>query len=162
MIPSLLASHGAKLGVYAALFAATWLHGCITGAKHQEAATEVVRAEYSNFRAQVQAKGEAAQKEADATTARDIANKERTDADYSKAVVALRATNRKLLNARAAGSVLPARPADTRCSETSICFDRAELDAAVRRLDAGISGIVEESAEIKLRLDTGIAWAARL
>lgn len=69
------------------------------------------------------------------------------------------ATDNKRLRDGASASSLPARPADTRCPEAWACFDRGELDSALRRFTQDTAGLIAEGAEVRLRLTTAIEWA---
>ena len=52
-----------------------------------------------------------------------------------------------------------AAPAGSR-SPGLACFDRAELEQALRRLDAGISGLIAEGDAGAVGLNVGRRWAA--
>jgi hypothetical protein len=148
MIPPILI----KSGAIALLFGTVYISGCVHGEKEATAALET-------FKAQVAAEGRAAQAAADATKAKDIARKEASDASYRKALVVLGADIERMRRARASANPVPATPPDSKCPDGWACFDRAELESAIRRLDAGVSGIVAEGDSVRLRLDTAIRWA---
>jgi hypothetical protein len=88
----------------------------------------------------------------------DKQRKEASDASYTKALVLLSADANRMLNARSISDYVPAAPANSRSPETA-CFDRRQLEQALRRLDAGVSGLVGEGDETRLKLDTAIRWA---
>ena len=99
---------------------------------------------------------------ADAIKARDIERKAASDESYSKALTILGGDIERLRKSRADTHYLPPASTDTRCPETWACFDRAELEQAIQRLDDGVSGIVAEGDQVRLKLDTAIQWANRL
>ena len=117
-----------------------------------------VTAEYESFKVATKAAGIAAQQAADARIAADKANKEKADATLKTRIANLAADNKRLRD-NSASSSLPARPADTGCPETLACFDRGELDTAIRRFTQDVAGIVAEGAEVRLRLTTAMEWA---
>ena len=137
------------------LLAATWGHGWMRGASHGEA-------KLAAFAADVRTEGVKAQAVADARADRDRQRKAASDASYEKALVVLGADIERMRRARAGSNPVPAAPAGSRCPEGWACFDRAELEQAIRRLDADVSGIVAEGDSIALKLDTAIRWAAEL
>lgn len=79
--------------------------------------------------------------------------------DMLKLRIAGLAADNKRLRDSAGASSLPARPADTRCPEAWACFDRGELDDAIRRFTQDTAGLIAEGAEVRLRLTTAIEWA---
>jgi hypothetical protein len=135
----------------ALLAASLFGYGFLKGAQHGEA-------KLAAFTEQVKSEGIKAQAMADARVVADRQRKEASDASYTKALVLLSADANRMRNDAGSSSV-PARPADTRCPETWACFDRAELDTALRRFTTDTAGIASEGAAITLRLETAIRWA---
>jgi predicted negative regulator of RcsB-dependent stress response len=120
-----------------------------------------VTAEYEAFKVATQAAGIAAEHAAAVRAAFDKANQEKTDADHAKAVAALAADNKRLRDARSSSSNLPpAAPGAVRPDR--ITFDWAELDAAIRQLDAGVSSLVEQGDSDGLSLNLAKSWALRM
>lgn len=117
-----------------------------------------VTAEYESFKVATIAAGIAAQQAADARIAADKANKEKADATLKTRIANLAADNKRLRD-NSGSSSLPARPADTGCPENLACFDRGELDTAIRKFTQDVAGIVAEGAEVRLRLTTAMEWA---
>jgi hypothetical protein len=120
-----------------------------------------VTAEYESFKVETKAAGIAAQQAADASIAADKERKEKSDAMLKTRITALAADNKRLRDSAGASS-LPARPADTRCPETWACFDRGELDSAIRRFTQDTSGLVAEGAAVRLQLTTAMEWATSI
>jgi len=141
-----------KFGAYALILGATYVGGCVRG-------SQTANERYLRFKADVEAVGKAAQERAEAIKATNEARKAASDESYAKALTVLGADLERLRRARSSTNYLPPAPADTKCPEGWACFDRAALESAIRQLDAGVSGIVAESTEVKLRLDTAIDWA---
>jgi hypothetical protein len=89
---------------------------------------------------------------------RDMKKKERSDEDHDRRMARLRVDIKRLRDASA--SILP--PAAPGAADPSrITFDRAELDAALRKYRQGVLGIVEEGGAAVEGLDTAKVWAAQ-
>ncbi len=112
-----------------------------------------------SFVANTKAQGEAAKREAETKSKADRQLKESSDREYQTTIASLRADVKRMRDDRARASFLPAAPADSR-SPGLACFDRADLDGALRRLDAGISGLIEEGDAGAVGLNAGRRWAA--
>ena len=119
---------------------------------------DAVQAKYDGFVATTKAEGEAAQKLADAKAAEDKRKKESSDHEYETTIASLRADVKRMRDDRTRGSFVPAAPAGSRNLGVA-CFDRAELEQAIRRLDAGVSGLVEQGDADAVGLNTARAWA---
>lgn len=119
---------------------------------------DAVKAEFKGFVATTRAQGEAAQKLSDATKAADKKRKDQADAENKRTIDTLRADVKRLRNARAGSSFVPA-PAPGASRPELACFDRAELERAIRDLDRGVQGLVDEGSEAAVNLDTARTWA---
>lgn len=86
---------------------------------------------------------------------RDLQTKERSDENYARNLARLAADVKRLRHART--SLLPA-PSPSSTSPDRACFDRGELDAALRRYRDGVIGLVEEGAKAVEGLDEAKAW----
>lgn len=120
---------------------------------------DAVQAKYDGFVATTKAQGEAAKKLADAQAAEDKRKKESSDHEYETTIASLRADVKRMRDDRARSRFVPTAPANSR-SPGLACFDRADLDGALRRLDAGISGLIEEGDAGAVGLNAGRRWAA--
>jgi len=120
---------------------------------------DAVQAKFDGFVATTKAEGEAAKKLADAQAAEDKRKKESSDHEYQTTIASLRADVKRMRDDRARASFVPAAPADSRSPDLA-CFDRAELDGALRRLDAGISGLIEEGDAGAVGLNVARSWAS--
>lgn len=118
-----------------------------------------VQSAFDDFVSTTKAQGVAAQKEAEAKAKVDRQLKESSDREYQTAIAALRADVKRMRDDRARANYVPAAPADSR-SPGLACFDRADLDGALRRLDAGISGLIEEGDSYAVGLNAGRRWAS--
>lgn len=154
-------------GVIAILY--LWIAGVIAATiiglsiavKVQTARLEAVKAEYSAFKAQVAALGEAAAKEAARVNLANQKAKEVADAKTKALLVANADLGKRLRDARSNSGFLPKPPADSRSPQLA-CFQRTELESALQRLDAGVSELIGEGATFQLRLATAAEWAKSL
>ena len=119
---------------------------------------DAVKAEYAGFAATVKAQGEAAKKLADATAAEDKRKKESSDHEYQITIAGLAADVKRLRDDRARAGYVPAAPAGSR-SPGLACFDRAELEQALRRFDEGVTGIIAEGDTDAVGLNVARKWA---
>ena len=87
---------------------------------------------------------------------RDLKNKERSDENLQRNLGRLRADVVRLRNASA--SVLPAAPTGAGDPQRA-CFDRAQLDDALRRFAGGAAELVGEGAAAVEGLDSLKDWA---
>ena len=120
---------------------------------------DAVQAKYDGFVATTKAQGEAAKKEAEAKAKADRQLKESSDHEYETTIASLRADVKRMRDDRARASFVPAAHAGSR-SPGLACFDRADLEQALRRLDVGISGLIEEGDADAVGLNAGRRWAA--
>jgi hypothetical protein len=122
---------------------------------------EAVRAEFAGFTATVKAQGEAAEKLAVAQAAEDKRKKESSDHEYKIALAALTADNQRMRDERARRGYVPAAPASSQSPDLA-CFDRIELEQALRRFDEGITGIIAEGDAGAVALNSAREWARTL
>lgn len=105
---------------------------------------------------------EQAGKEAEArSAATDESNrlaKKASDHEYETRIATLRTESKRLLESRSGSGYVPTETGTTAGSGDLVCFDREKLNAAIGRLDAGLSGIVEESDGQKERLNSVKSW----
>ena len=120
---------------------------------------DAVQAEYDGFVATTKAEGEAAKKLADATAAEDKRKKESSDHEYQTTIASLRADVKRMRDARAGSRFVPAAPAGSRRVDLA-CFDRAELEQALQRFDAGIAGLFDEGDTDAVGLNVARSWAS--
>ena len=139
-------------------FAAGALSGGGAAWKVQGWRLDAVQARYDGFVATTKAMGEAAQKSADETKAKDKQRQEQADAENKRTIDSLHADIKRLRNERASGGGLSA-PAPITADPTRTCFDTAKFSAALRSLDEGILGIVESCSKAVIDLDTAKLWA---
>jgi hypothetical protein len=137
----------------ALLVAAVWGHGWIKGANHGES-------KLAAFVAETRLAGVKAQAAADARASADRDRKAAADASYRKALARAGADLERLRNADSRTIYLPAAPASAGSADR-ITFDRRQLESAIRALDQGVQGLVDEGSDAQLKLDTAIRWAAQ-
>jgi hypothetical protein len=137
---------------FAVACAALFGYGYLKGSLHEEA-------KFQAFVAQTRAEGEAAQKSALERIAADKLRKENADHENALSLAALRADNDRLRSARTHSSYLPAATAGAKDPDRA-CFSRTDLERAIQRLDARVSGIVDQGDVARVNLDTGKKWAA--
>lgn len=120
---------------------------------------DAVKAEYAEFRTKVAQAAEAAAEAALKKTIADEQKKEKADAENAAALATLAGTIKRLRDADADRNLVPAAPAGTKCPDGQACFERAELERALRGYQEGVRGLVDEGSEIAVDLDTAKAWA---
>lgn len=113
---------------------------------------------FAEYRERVRVEGEAAKRIAEAAVLRDREAKESADAQINRLRSANAALNRGLLDARSTRGYVPPSPAGSRDTDTA-CFGRAELERALRELDAGVSGLIGEGDEARSALSVVRDWA---
>lgn len=119
------------------------------------------QARFDGFVGTVKAEGDAAKKLAEAKAAEDRRIKENSDHEYQITLAGLRADNKRLRDAPAGSRIVPAAPAGFR-SPGLACFDRAELEQALQRFDAGIAGLFDEGDTDAVGLNVARSWAASI
>ncbi len=119
---------------------------------------DAVQAEYDGFVAATKAQGKAAKKLADATAAEDKRKKESSDHEYQTTIASLRANVKRMRDARAGSSFVPAAPAGSRRVDLA-CFDRAELERTIRDFDTAIQGLVDQGSADAVGLNVARSWA---
>lgn len=122
---------------------------------------DTVQAKFDGFVATTKAEGEAAEKLAKAAADEDKRNKERVDREYQTTIAGLAADVKRLRDDRARSGYVPAAPAGSR-SPGLACFDRAELEQALRRFDEGVTGIIGEGDADAVGLNSAREWAQTL
>lgn len=142
--------------IIAGLAIAVLVLGAATAIQTQR--VKAVKAEHRAFVADVRAKGEIALAAAKAQAKRDKDRQEKANEANQRDIAVLRADNKRLRDQRAGSSYVP--PAASGASRPDLaCFDRGELEQAIRRFDARVSGIVEQGDESRVNLDTAKQWA---
>lgn len=119
---------------------------------------DAVRARFDGFVSTTRAAGEAAQKAADIKESTDKNRKEQSDAENKRSLDRLRADNQRLRDARAGGSFVPAATPGAGRADLA-CFDRPELEHALRGFDSEVQGLIDEGDEAAVNLDTARTWA---
>ena len=143
-----------------AAFVAGGVSGGTAAWKFQGMRLAAVQAKFDGFVATTKAQGEAAQTLKAAQEKKDKLNKEQTDAETKRTLDTLRADVKRLRQQRPGGSFVPST-ASAAGSPDRACFDRAQLESAVRILDSEVSGLVEQGSEAVVKLDAAKDWALR-
>ena len=117
-----------------------------------------VQADFDKFVGETRVLGEAAKKEKADKEASDKRNKELTDAENKRTIDGLRTTVSKLRNARAGSGFVPGAASPTGRPDRA-CFDRAELESAIRGLDQEVQGFVDKGSEAVVNLNSAKIWA---
>lgn len=107
----------------------------------------------------VRMKAAAQEQEARTKAAIDLAqkDKDRSDANHKRTITRLERDVKRLRDSTRTSVVPPAAPGSP--SPERACFDRPELDRALRGFIDGTSRIAEEGAEAVVGLDTAKEWA---
>lgn len=119
---------------------------------------DIARAEYSDYRRNVAVAAQAAAEQALQKTIEDEKKKEKADEENLRLRTALDATTRRLRDARAASSFVPAA-ASCPSRPESASFDRTLLERALRDLDSEVQGLVDEGSRAVIDLDSAKRWA---
>ena len=143
--------------LYGALAALLAFAGLYAYAEWNKSRYEAVKQEFATFKADVQAKGEAAARESARINAENAKRKEKSDAER-KRLIAANTDLADRLRDNAARSSLPEIAGTAGVAETA-CFRRADLDAAIRGFTAGIAGIVTQGDAALADLDNAKRWA---
>lgn len=126
--------------------------GFVTGCMHE-------KERFDEHLAADRATGEAQAVKNAAIKEADRARKEMADEENKHDLAVLRDTIGRLRRDRAESSIVPAAPAGSKCPDGQACFDRAELERAIRDYRSEIRGLVDEGSEVTLDLDTAKEWA---
>lgn len=157
-----LLTHWRSVGVLALVFVLGAYAGVVR-LQRDHARAELARehAEFETFKVRVAAEGEIARQRAEAIAAHDELLKEEADEENRQAHGRLRADIARLRHERdrARSSLVPPAPAASKCPDGQACFDRAELDGALRRYRDGVRGLVDEGSAVTIDLNTAKRWA---
>ncbi len=143
--------------LYIVLAALLAFSGMAVALKVQSSRLEACKQDSAAFRADVQAKGEAAQQEAAVKNAENAKRKEKSDAER-KRFIAANTDLADRLRDNAGRSSLPETSGTAGIPETA-CFRRADLDAAIRKFTAGTAGIAAAGDAAVIDLDNAKRWA---
>ena len=113
--------------------------------------------EFAAFQAQVKALGDIAEAKARAKEKADLTLKGKIDNENSKLRNDNAALAKRMRESSAGRSTVSYLPASAKRPDLA-CFDRAELDTAVRRYQSDLLGIAEKGAAATVDLDSGKAW----
>ncbi len=119
-----------------------------------------VKAEYKGFVAQVEAAGKAAEKEAARVIAAGKEAKQKADDENKVTITQLNADIVRLRNSRTSRGYVPASSASSNRPDLA-CFNRGELEHAIRQLDDGVSRLLAEGDASALNLNTAKLWALK-
>jgi hypothetical protein len=162
MIPGLavfkLAASAIPLRIYVYAAIAFTILGLAWYGDHERARANKAETALVNFKASVKAAGEQAKRDAARQAAADLRNKERADEDYKAKFAVLTARAERVRVSDAARIYVPA-PSPTTRSPDLACFDRAELDGAIKQLVGRVRGLAGKSDERALELETAREWA---
>jgi len=127
--------------------------------KAQNYRLELSEAKFDRFAGEVETKGLAAAKEAKRIDDENAKRKEKSDAERKRLIIANNGLADRLRD-NAARSSLPEASGTSGIPETA-CFNRADLDAAIRKFTTGIAGIVTQGDGAVADLDNAKRWAER-
>ena len=143
--------------LYGALAALLAFSGMAVALKVQSSRLASCKQEFATFKADVQAKGEAALQKARQIDADNAKRKEKSDAER-KRLIAANTDLADRLRDNAARSSLPETAGTAGIPETA-CFRRPDLDAAIRKFTAGTAGIAATGDAAVIDLDNAKRWA---
>lgn len=150
-----------RWAVLAALCAAVWIGGYITASHHQKARAEAIQAKFDAFKAQTEAAGRQAAGVAKAKEAAAQQLKGNADAENLRTSADLRARLERLRHASATSVILPAAPAGARRPDLA-CYDRTELERALRGFMEEARGLIDEGSQAAVDLNSAREWVANL
>lgn len=149
------------LTLYAAIGAAAIIGLLSVALKVQSYRLEAVKVEYAAFASGVEQIGKLAVAANKLKETEDKLKKEKADHENAIAKSALASVTKRLSEYNSRKSFLPAASAGTSRPDLS-CFDRAELDAALREFSRETSAIAIEGESATIDLDTGKSWVTGL
>ena len=158
LVEMVVGNPAALLWLLLAAFVAGLASGAAPAWYVQGLRLDALQSKHDGFVATTKAQGEAAKKEAEAKAKADRQLKESSDHEYETTIASLRADVKRMRDDRTRGRFVPAAPAGSR-NPGIACFDRAELEQAIRRLDSGVSGLLEQGDADAVGLNTARAWA---
>lgn len=117
-----------------------------------------LRVEYSDYRREIAKAAQLAAEQALKKTIEDQEWKGKADADNLRLRGDLAVLTKRLRDARASSNLVPAAAS---CPDrpASACFQRADLERALQRLDAGVSDLLGEGDRAIVDLETAKKWA---
>lgn len=113
------------------------------------------------FQEAVSAVGHAQEERTKLRIERDKEKKEAADREHKTLAADLAATRKRLRDARASRSIVPAAPANAVRPELS-CYDRSELERTLRGFTEGVEALVGEGDEAAIALGVARRWAKSL
>jgi len=152
-----------RLLLCAAIAAALVGFGAVGASKYYAPRLKALQSDFDQFRGGVEALGKAAAQKAKETDEANRKRKQDADKENAAAVAALRSTIAGLQSERAkrgsAGGFV-SQPAPDALGLKLACYDSAKLDDALRKLDSGVQGLVDEGSKAVTDLDSARRWAA--
>ena len=129
--------------------------------KHDQIALNALQSEYDTFKGGVAALGKAAEVRTKAENAANLKRKQDADKENADAFAVANRTIASLRRDadRARGSFVPGASSTAKRPDLA-CFDRVELESAVRGLVTEVRGFVDEGGKATLDLNTARVWAA--
>lgn len=119
---------------------------------------DALQASFDGFIAQTDAIGQAQAQRTKEIIERGNHAKQQADQDYSSALAALRADADRLRAQRSRTSIVPAAPANAVRPDLA-CFDRPQLEQALRLFDTGAAELIAEGDEAAIGLNAAKRWA---
>ena len=161
LVEMVVGNPAALLWLMLAAFVAGLASGAAPAWYVQGLRLDALQSKHDGFVATTKAQGEAAKKEAEAKSKADRQLKESSDHEYQATIASLRTDVKRMRDARAGSRFVPAAPAGSR-SPSLACFDRAELEQALQRLDDEVSGLIAEGSADAVGLNVARGWAASI
>ena len=140
-----------KLGLVSAIVAAVYFFGHHQGYQGEHD-------KFTTFKAQVAEVGKIQESE---SKAKDLAYqqlKEKSDAENKHLKSDNLDLSRRLLNNRTHSGYLPKAPPTSKRADAA-CFNRLQLEQAIRQLDTGVQSLITEGDSARIDLNTAKAWA---
>lgn len=150
---------GFALTGYLALAGAVVFLLMFAAIKVQSSRLAVCKADHKTFVAQTKAAGDAQEARTKAEIGRQASLLKQSEVQNAKLSAGLATANQRLRDERASRRLVPAAPEGSKRPDLA-CFDRAELDATLRRFAESVAGLTEQGDQNTLRLKLSRDWAA--
>lgn len=125
---------------------------------HEIRRIDLVKQEFKGFVEETERIGLSAKNRMEQQEKINKESKEKADNEYKTAIATLNADNERMRKQRAGRSFLPPA-APTARSTDQVCFNRHDLDQAIRKFDSGIRAILGQGDDAVIRLKITQEWA---
>lgn len=147
--------------LYIAIGAALVIAGLGVALKVQSSRLEAKTAQYDGFVAQVKAIGEVQETETKRVNEKYLEIVKEKDNENLIVKTKLAVVTKRLRDNNTSSSLVPTNPTSSRSPNLS-CYDRIELDSALRSFTGGTEELIIEGQSSAIDLNTGKEWVKSL